>query len=73
MLTVSTKTYNSDTLLFDSLYKGQGISFEANILGLGNEYKMHHLHAKSVTKIQTFNNIDDIIVRESALPWWMKL
>lgn len=55
--------------MFDSLKKGDGIMFEAVVVGLGSEYKMHHLHALSVSKTSSFKSLDDIIVRESALPW----
>jgi hypothetical protein len=35
---------------------------------LGNEFKMHHLHAIDVEKTGGFKELNQIIVRESALP-----
>ena len=35
-------------MFYDSLKKGDGIDFEATLVGLGNEFKMHHLRAKTV-------------------------
>ena len=37
-------------------------------MGLGNEFKMHHLHAKKVRRNDKFQELQDIVVRESALP-----
>jgi hypothetical protein len=68
VLSVSTGVYKKEKVMFDSLKKGEGIHFEAVIVGLGSEYKMHHLHAQSVSKTSTFKQLDEIIVRESALP-----
>jgi len=50
VLSISSKVYNSDKAMFDSLKKGDGILFEAVIVGLGSEYKMHHLHVLSMSK-----------------------
>ena len=36
---------------------------------LGNEFKMHHLHAMNIEKTGQYKKLDDIVVRESALPW----
>ena len=54
--------------MFDSLKKGDGIDFSAVLVGLGNEFKMHHLSAKRLRKNNDFKELDEIIVRESALP-----
>jgi hypothetical protein len=54
--------------VFDSLKKGEQIKFEARIMSLGNEFKMHHLHAINVEKTGNYKELNDIIVRESALP-----
>ena len=54
--------------MFDSLRKGDGIDFAATMVGLGNEFKMHHLSAKRVRKNNDFMVLDEIVVRESALP-----
>lgn len=54
--------------MFDSLKKGDGIEFDAVLVGLGNEFKMHHLHTKDIRLDGTYAAFDDIIVRESTLP-----
>jgi len=48
VLSISTEVYNKNKQLFDGLRKGDGIDFQAVLVGLGNEFKMHHLHAKDV-------------------------
>ena len=48
--------------------EGDGIDFDAVLVGLGNEFKMHHLHAKRVKRNESFKELADIVVRESALP-----
>lgn len=55
--------------MFDGLKKGDGIQFEAKVEGLGSEFKMHHLHAIEVSKNGQFKMLNDILVRDSALPW----
>ena len=37
-------------------------------MALGNEFKMHHLHALEITKTGKFKDLSEIVVRESALP-----
>jgi hypothetical protein len=37
-------------------------------MSLGNEFKMHHLHAFNIEKTGNYKELNDIIVRESALP-----
>ena len=69
VLSVSTKQYEKDRDLYDSLKKGDGIDFDAVLVGLGNEFKMHHLHSKRVKKNGTTKHLKDIVVRESSLPW----
>ena len=68
VLSISTDVYNKNKAMFDGIRKGDGIDFEAVIVGVGNEFKMHHLHAKSVVKNNTFKELDEIVVRESTLP-----
>ena len=68
VLSISTKMYEKNRDFYDLLKKGEGISFEATMVGLGNEFKMHHLHGKRVTKNSSFKELDDILVRESSLP-----
>lgn len=48
VLSVSTQKYNEDKPFYDGLAKGDGIDFEAKLVSLGNEFKIHHLHAKNV-------------------------
>ena len=50
VLSVSTDMYNSDKAFYDGLAKGDGIDFEAKLVGLGNEFKIHHLHAKNINR-----------------------
>ena len=54
--------------MFDNLKKGDGIEFDAVLVGLGNEFKMHHLHGVNVWTTGEYKQFDDIIVRESTLP-----
>ena len=68
VLSVSTELYTQNKQMFDGLRKGDGIDFSATMVGLGNEFKMHHLGAKRVRKNNDFMVLDEIIVRESALP-----
>ena len=68
VLSISTDVYNTNKSMFDGLRKGDGLDFEGVLVGLGNEFKMHHLHAKSVSRNNTFKELDEIVVRESALP-----
>ena len=44
------------------------MEFDARLIGLGNEFKMHHLQALDVSVTKSFKAFEDIIVRESALP-----
>ena len=48
--------------------KGDGIDFDAVLVGLGNEFKMHHLHAKKIEGNGQYKMMEEIVVRESALP-----
>jgi len=68
VLSVSSNLYNENKIFYDSLKKGDGIDFEAVLVGLGNEFKMHHLHAKAVFHNGSYKELDEIVVRESALP-----
>ena len=54
--------------MFDALQKGDEVEFDAVLVGLGNEYKMHHLHGKKLEKTGNHKEIDDIIIKESTLP-----
>lgn len=68
VLTVDSTNYQANKKMLDGLKKGDGIKFEATVEGLGSEFKMHHLHAIDVTPTGTFKQLNDILVRESALP-----
>ena len=68
VLSVSTNVYEANRSVFDGLRKGDGIEFEAVLVNLGNEFKMHHLKAREVLKNGTYKDLKDIVVRESALP-----
>lgn len=68
VLSVSTELLNNKKSMFQSLRKGDHIRFKARIMGLGNEFKMHHLHALDIDKTGEFKELSEIIVRESALP-----
>ena len=68
VLSVSSTVYEADKTFFDSLRKGDGIDFDATLVGLGNEFKMHHLHAKRVKKNSNWKELLEVVVRESSLP-----
>jgi hypothetical protein len=54
--------------LLKNLVKGDEIKFRAHIVTLGNEFKLHHLHALDFEKTGGFKEFNDILVRESTLP-----
>jgi hypothetical protein len=68
VLSVPTKLYNEQRSLIQSLKRGEQIAFKAKVMSLGNEFKMHHLHAEEIQKTGEFKELTEIIVRESALP-----
>ncbi len=68
VLTVNSNLYKSNKAMFDGLRKGNGIKFQATVQGLGSEFKMHHLNAIEVSPTGNFKLLNDILVRESALP-----
>lgn len=49
VLSVGSQFYSENKEMLDSLQKGMGIEFEAVLVGQGNEFKMHHLHAKTIS------------------------
>ena len=55
--------------MFDGLQKGDELQFTATLVGLGNEFKMHHLHVKELMTTGNRKEIDDITIIESHLPW----
>lgn len=54
--------------VFDRLKKGDEVRYKAKIMNLGNEFKMHHLHAIDIQLTGGHKELNEIIVRESALP-----
>jgi len=68
VLSVSTSLYEANKAFYDSLRKGDGLEFDATMVSLGNEFKMHHVKAKKVTKNGEWKELQNIVVRESALP-----
>jgi hypothetical protein len=48
VLSVGSSYYNANKELLDGLKKGDGIDFKGVLVGQGTEFKMHHLHAKSI-------------------------
>lgn len=68
VLSIPSNLLKDKNSVFSSLKKGEQIKFDAIIMTLGNEFKMHHLHALNIDKTGNFKELNDIIVRESALP-----
>jgi hypothetical protein len=68
VLSVSTELLNKNKQMFNSLKKGDHIRFRATIMALGNEFKMHHVHALNIEPTGMRKDLSEIIVRESALP-----
>lgn len=68
VLTVPSELYRAEKAFYDGLKKGAGIKFEAVVQGLGSEFKMHHLKATDVKETGNFKLLNDILVRDSALP-----
>ena len=68
VLSVSTQLLNQKQAMFNSLTKGDEIQFKAKFVNLGNEFKMHHLHAVEIIATGNRKELSDIVVRESALP-----
>lgn len=68
VMTVPSELYRTEKAFFDTLKKGDGIKFVAVVQGLGSEFKMHHLKALEVTSTGNFKMLNDILVRDSALP-----
>jgi len=68
VLSVSTDLLKRRRALFNSVKKGDHIRFRATIQALGNEFKMHHLHALDIEMTGNHKELSEIIVRESALP-----
>ena len=54
VLSLSSQVLREHKNIIKMLNKGDEIRFTARILGLGNEYKMHHLHAIKIVKTGNF-------------------
>jgi ribosomal protein L19 len=68
VISVSSELLKDKKSLFNGLKKGDQVKFEAKIMTLGNEFKMHHLHGVNIEKTGQFKELNDIVIRESALP-----
>lgn len=68
VLSISSNLLKQKKTVFDSLQKGDEIRFRAKLMNLGNEFKMHHLHAIDIEKTGGFKQLSEILIRESALP-----
>jgi len=68
VLSVSSQFLAEKQGLIKSLERGDEIVFDAKIMTLGNEFKMHHLHLLNLEKTGTSIPLNDIVVRESTLP-----
>jgi hypothetical protein len=68
VLTVPPQFYKDNRALIDNLKKGEGLKFTGTVQGLGSEFKMHHLRAVNLEKSGQFKQLNEILVRESALP-----
>jgi len=68
VLSISQKLQREKKALFEGIKKGEEIEFKAQMVSLGSEFKMHHLHALEIEKTGGFKGLDEIVVKESALP-----
>lgn len=50
VLSIPTNLQKESKEVINGLKKGEEIRFRAKIVSLGNEFKMHHLHAIEITK-----------------------
>ena len=68
VLSVSSGLLRRKAEVFRSLQKGDEIAFDARVVSLGNEFKMHHLHLIDLEKTGDRTELSEIVVRESTLP-----
>ncbi len=61
------KYYKQHQSLFDSLKPGDHVYFEAYMAEVGDEYKAHHLHGKSLTKQGEGVDPKDINVKKTKI------
>lgn len=50
VLSIGTEEYEGNRKMFNELKKGEELAFSANLISMGNEFKMHHLHAHGLAK-----------------------
>lgn len=68
VLSVSSRLLSTKGDIIRNLQKGDEIAFDARIMSLGNEFKMHHLHLLDFEKTGEHMELSEIVVRESTLP-----
>lgn len=69
VVSISTQQYEKRRALYDALNKGDEVAFNAVLVSMGNEFKMHHLHGKGdMQKTGARMELGDIVVNETALP-----
>jgi hypothetical protein len=65
VLSISTAIYEKNKTFYNSLAKGDELDFKATVISMGNEFKMHHLHAVEASKTGTHIEIGDVKIRET--------
>ena len=65
-LPYSVKRENQEML--ETLKKGHELRFKAVMVAIGNEFKMHHLKAVSITKTGYIRELSGLYVRDNSLP-----
>eukprot|EP00347_Sterkiella_histriomuscorum_P017670 403348446 len=68
VLSLNSQVLSEKRALLKTLKKGDELWFRAKIMTLGNEFKLHHLHAMDFDKTGEFKEFNEILVRESTLP-----
>ena len=58
VLSISSELLNDKRKDISSLVKGDEIKFRAKVMTLGNEFKMHHLHAVDLDKTGGFKELN---------------
>lgn len=57
VLSISSELLRKNREMIDGLKKGEELSFKAKIMTLGNEFKMHHLHALELEKTGVYKEL----------------
>lgn len=68
VLSLNHQTLANKRNLLKSLKKGDELWFKAHFVTLGNEFKLHHLHAIDFDVTGGFKEFNEILIRESTLP-----